>query len=106
MRVDGDVLRVAVREAREESGIELVAPVSERVFDLDVHRIPAHGGEPEHVHYDVRFLLRAAHDRVRASDESIDLRWVSDADLAALEVDESVRRMQRKWVLMERRAAC
>ena len=32
-------------------------PTAPRPFDLDAHPIPARGGEPAHVHLDVRFLL-------------------------------------------------
>lgn len=50
---DTDLARVALREAEEESGLsELV--VEPDIFDLDRHRIPARGEEPEHWHYDAR----------------------------------------------------
>jgi 8-oxo-dGTP pyrophosphatase MutT (NUDIX family) len=55
---DVSVIAAAMREAREETGVEsLVAPLGEAILDLDVHPIPAFGSEPAHVHYDVRFLL-------------------------------------------------
>ena len=48
----------ALREAREETGLELVLhPTAPRPFDLDVHEIPARGDEPRHWHLDVRYLL-------------------------------------------------
>jgi len=48
----------AVREAREETALELeLHPVAPRPFDLDVHRIPERPGEPAHFHLDVRYLL-------------------------------------------------
>src|SRR5687767_11824108 len=56
---DPDVLQVALREAREESGIVGIEPLSTEIFDVDVHLIPAKGSEPEHFHYDVRFALVA-----------------------------------------------
>lgn len=93
-----DVLEVALREAREESGIADIVPISKKTFDVDVHRIPARGGEPEHDHYDIRFLLRVSGDATfRVSDESDDLAWVSKSELPTLESDESVLRMHRKW---------
>jgi 8-oxo-dGTP pyrophosphatase MutT (NUDIX family) len=98
---DGDLLTVALREAKEESGIESIAVVTEDIFDLDVHPIPAHGGEPAHYHYDVRFLLQVTGDEIyRVTAESMDLAWFSMDELATLEVDESVRRMYRKWLLL------
>ena len=35
-----------------------------------MHGIPARGREPAHLHFDVRFLVQAEHDRFRVSDES------------------------------------
>ena len=32
---------------------------SPQPFDVDVHRIPARGGDPEHLHLDIRFLMVA-----------------------------------------------
>jgi 8-oxo-dGTP pyrophosphatase MutT (NUDIX family) len=48
----------ALREAREETGLELEPhPTAPKPFDLDVHRIPDRAGEASHWHLDVRFLL-------------------------------------------------
>jgi 8-oxo-dGTP pyrophosphatase MutT (NUDIX family) len=55
---DGSVFETALREVREETGIErLEAPRGRSILDLDVHPIPAFGDEPPHFHYDVRFLM-------------------------------------------------
>ena len=56
---DPDVRRAALREAREESGLRTLRLIAEPVYDIDVHRIPARGIEPEHDHYDLRFALEA-----------------------------------------------
>lgn len=90
-------LRVAVQEAREESGID-VTPLSAQVFDLDVHAIPARRQDPEHLHFDVRFALRVVgSDAFRVSDESLDLAWVAVERLEDYTDEESVLRMARKW---------
>jgi ADP-ribose pyrophosphatase YjhB (NUDIX family) len=48
----------ALREAREETGLELsFHPTAPRPFDLDIHEIPERPGEPAHFHLDVRYLL-------------------------------------------------
>ena len=93
---DGNTLRVAQREAEEESGLT-VNPVSKNVFDIDIHTIPARGDDPEHKHYDVRFLFEADDlAQLTMSDESNDLRWISIEDLHELTSEESVLRMARK----------
>ena len=94
---DPDTLSVALREAHEETGIEVRA-LDDAIFDLDVHPIPARPGEPTHCHFDVRFLVRAGHDRFTVSEESHSLAWVPANGLGALTCDESVLRMARKWL--------
>jgi len=102
---DPDVLAVALREATEESGLGIIRPVSAGIFDVDVHRIPAHGDSPAHHHYDIRFLLQATGDGpLRVSDESIDLGWFTPVEVPRLDTDESVLRMNRKWAARLRSA--
>jgi hypothetical protein len=94
-----DFARVALTEAEEESGLADLT-VDADIFDLDAHDIPEHKGVPTHVHYDVRFVVRAggSEDFV-VSDESHALAWrgiaglVDDAD-----ADPSLRRMAVKWL--------
>ena len=94
-----DFARVALTEAEEESGLtDLV--VDAGVFDLDAHDIPEHKGVPAHVHYDVRFVVRATgSEAFVVSDESHALAW---REIAALvddeEADPSLRRMASKWI--------
>lgn len=95
---DPDTLRVALREATEESGIEGITPVSPAIYDVDVHLIPAHPtGGPAHLHYDVRYLLRAPHERFVISHESKALAWFSARELGELcpPTDDSVLRLAK-----------
>lgn len=94
---DPDVLAVALKEAREESGLDDFEVLRAGIFDLDIHPIPARKSDPEHLHYDVRYLLRAtgATDYV-VSDESHDLRWVPLDEVASLTTEDSMTRMVRK----------
>ncbi len=96
---DTDLARVALREAEEESGVCGLV-VEPDIFDLDRHRIPARGHEPEHWHYDVRFVVRATRDEnFRVGEESLDLAWRSIRDLVTdNSIDASIRRMARRWL--------
>ena len=95
---DPEILEVALREAREESGIDAIQPIFNEIFDLDIHPIPARGNEPLHDHYDVRFAVQViGSDAYTVSDESNDLSWVSIDQLANKTQEESMLRMQRKW---------
>jgi len=96
---DGDpqTLRVAVREAQEESGLR-VRPLTEQIFDLDIHEIPARRVDPAHFHFDVRFALQTVGgDRFSVSDESLDLAWVPIGELETYTDEWSVLRMAEKW---------
>ncbi|MEV6909994.1 NUDIX hydrolase [Amycolatopsis sp. NPDC051071] len=71
---DATLAEAALREAREESGIEdlVIDPVP---VHLDVHPITCSLGVPTR-HFDVRFVVRAPRDAQPVqSDESDDLRW-------------------------------
>jgi 8-oxo-dGTP pyrophosphatase MutT (NUDIX family) len=94
---EADVAVVALREAREETALRSLRLGGREIFDVDVHEIPSRGSEPSHLHYDVRFLLRA--DRAEApvpSDESHDARWLRLEDARRLASEESIERMIRK----------
>lgn len=58
-----DLLSVALREAREETGIAHVRPVSPEIFSLEVLTVDGHEkrGEyvPSHLHMNVTYLLEA-----------------------------------------------
>ena len=96
---DPDTLAVALREAEEESGLKDIVPVSTEIFDVDVHTVPARKQEPEHFHYDIRFLFEADPDApLTISSESKDLAWVPLADIGKYTAEESMLRMVRKLI--------
>jgi len=102
-----DVAEVALREVREESGLQdldLVC-VTENLMplDVDVHGIPARTDasgrivEDAHEHHDIRFLIVAAAGQgLVLSDESHDVRWFTHAEVFEATNEESVLRMLRK----------
>ncbi|BCT91072.1 NUDIX hydrolase [Lysobacter helvus] len=94
-----DFARVALTEAEEESGLADLS-VEPDIFDLDAHDIPEHKGVPAHVHYDVRFVVRAGgSEAFVVSDESHALAWREiDALVDDADADPSLRRMASKWL--------
>ena len=95
---DSNVLRVAMREVAEESGIEDVEPVGDGIYDVDIHLIPERGDEPEHYHYDIRYALRTvSREDYIVSDESHDLAWIEISKLHELTDEWSMVRMAKKW---------
>lgn len=94
---DGE--RVALREAREETGIDGLAlhPSAPSPFDVDVHPIPARDDEPAHRHLDLRYLVVAPRDGAfrLAPAEARALRWFAWEELATLDLDPGLRRALR-----------
>lgn len=98
---DGDfnLARVSLRETQEESGLTRLQVIDSEIFDLDIHEIPARGIEPAHLHFDVRYLIRAdSSEELILSDESHALAWIELAKLEQYTTEESVHRMARKFV--------
>jgi 8-oxo-dGTP pyrophosphatase MutT (NUDIX family) len=90
---------VALREAREETGIEGLAlhPSARRPLDVDVHPIPARGDEPAHRHLDLRYLVVAPRDarlRRRVA-EARALRWFTWEEVATVDLDPGLGRALR-----------
>ena len=88
--------QVALREAKEETGIERLSlhPAAPRPLDVDVHDIPARGDEPAHEHLDLRYLVVAPEGAkvAPALAEMRDLRWFRWEELDALGPDPGLRR--------------
>ncbi|TCS42659.1 NUDIX hydrolase [Reinekea marinisedimentorum] len=93
---DESLLLASLREAEEETGLQGLQPVSDGIFDVDVHAIPARKGEPEHNHLDIRFWFIAGNEELTLSDESHELAWLSKAQIEQKTQEESVLRMVRK----------
>ncbi len=116
---DSDLSRVALTECREESGYSQVEflDYGQRMFSLegniplpfdwDIHLIPARKDEPEHLHYDVRFLVvtnQPEKDLV-ISAESKDLRWIGLDEASKLTQEESMQRQFAKLRLVRKALA-
>lgn len=94
-----DLVDVALREAYEESGLKQLE-VAGDIFDIDVHPIPARKDEPEHLHWDVRFVVtNLGSETFDISDESNDLAWIDITTIPNNPLyDDSVQRMAKKWL--------
>ncbi|MGL6290950.1 MAG: NUDIX hydrolase [Silanimonas sp.] len=98
---DTDLARVALREAEEETGLRGLV-VEPAIFDLDRHGIPARGAEPEHRHWDVRYVARCTSDEAPSiNSESKAFAWRRIDELACDEsLDSSIRRMAARWLTL------
>ena len=101
---DGEqnLLNVAIREAKEESGINKFSVLDEQVFDMDIHRVFGRKNEPSHLHYDVRFIFEAnpKKENIVVSSESFGVEWISIDKISKLNSEMSIERMIKKTQLL------
>ena len=78
---DPDLLKVAIKEVKEETGIGIVQPVLKEIFMIDAIYVMNHikRGQyvPDHLHLNVAFLLEASEDQalVIKPDENQGVSW-------------------------------
>jgi hypothetical protein len=108
---------VALREAKEESGLENLCFVDSGKqkkffeeflkyqtlkvpFDIDIHKVFQKNKKSMHKHYDLRYVLMAnCLDQVQVSSESLDLRWITFRDILHFTHEKSVLRQIEKLQL-------
>ncbi|WP_420436161.1 NUDIX hydrolase [Candidatus Poriferisocius sp.] len=89
---DANLAAVALREATEETGIYGLR-IWPQPLHLDIHEVDP-PGEDTHLHYDVRFLVRAPADaKPKPNHESRDMRWVPLDALTELTSDPGLFRL-------------
>jgi 8-oxo-dGTP pyrophosphatase MutT (NUDIX family) len=96
----------ALREGREESGLRDLHLLSDGIFDVDVHGIPAAKGEPDHFHYDVRYVAQTRKPGSIAMDaaESNELAWVElDRAIELMNEEASTRAITKIRTLLAAR---
>lgn len=90
-----DLLKVALKEAREETGAEHIRPISEDICSLEILTVDGHEkrGEyvPSHLHMNVTFLLEA--------DESDTLKVCPEENSAVawFSLEEALEKSTEPW---------
>jgi len=92
---DGCLVDTVVREVQEEVGL-LLPKSAAQLFDVDVHEIPAVGDDPQHLHFDFRFLFRCKQSSVQAASDATDARWFPLSEAAKLSRNEGMKRLFKK----------
>ena len=79
---DDDLLYVAIKEAKEETGIKNISPVTKDILSLDVLTVDGHVKRGQyvssHLHLSVAYLLEASEDDVLRikEDENSGVKWL------------------------------
>lgn len=90
-----DLLKVALKEAREETGAEHIKPVSEDIYSLEILTVNGHEkrGEyvPSHLHLNVTYLLEADEDDALkvCPEENSAVAWYS--------LEEALQKSTEPW---------
>lgn len=100
-----DLARVALRELKEETGVENAVLVSEDIFSLEILTVDGHMKKgkyvPSHLHFNITFLAEADESQVLVvnEEENTGVKWFSFEE--ALEVSSEpwmVERVYRKLI--------
>ena len=92
---DEDLLRVAIKEVKEESGLEHVHPLKEDIFSLEILTVDGHYKNDEyvssHLHMNLTYLLEGNQEETiqNKQDENSDVGWFL--------VDEAISKSSEEW---------
>lgn len=84
---ESDMFSVALREAKEETGLNNIRALSEEIFSLEVFAVPAHIRRGEfvssHLHLNCGFLLEVGENEVFRikPDENSGIRWADFSEI-------------------------
>ena len=92
---ESDPLAVALREAREETGLTDLAPWPDaELWQVAIVSVPANSKEPAHEHADVRFIFATAEpDAARPESPGAPLRWLPVRDAVDATSEANLRDM-------------
>ncbi|HHZ11474.1 MAG TPA: NUDIX hydrolase [Acholeplasmataceae bacterium] len=92
-----DLLAVALREAKEETGCRNVRPILEDIYSLECLTVDGHQKNgvyvPSHLHLNVTYLLEADEEEelVPKDDENLGVKWFT--------LEESVSVPSERWMV-------
>lgn len=100
---DGDLLHVAIKEAKEETGIKNVKALDNKIFSLDVLTVQAHIKKGKnissHLHLSVAYLLEAdENDELTIKeDENSGVQWIPIDEISKYSTEENMIKLYEKF---------
>ena len=90
-----DLLQVALKEAREETGLQHIRPVTEEIFSLEILTVDGHEKKgvyvPSHLHLNVTYLLEAREE------EALSICPEENSGVAWFSLEEALEKSTEPW---------
>lgn len=99
---DANLLNVALKEAKEETGISNLKVISEEIFGLQILTVDSHikRGEyiPSHLHLDCCFLFEADENETLSikADENSGVKWILIDEVLNYSTEEKMKKIYVK----------
>lgn len=106
---DSNLLNVAIREVKEETGVKNVKPISDNIFSLEIICVNGHIKKGKyvssHVHLNVTYLLEADEDEELKikEDENSGVKWVDIDKVIDLVNEEWMKGIYKKLMEKQKR---
>lgn len=94
---EADLLSVALKEAREETGIEHLRSISEKPFSVEILTVNGHEKRgkyvPSHLHYNVTYLVEADES------DSLQVKPDENSGVAWFTFEDALRASTEPWMV-------
>ncbi|MGL5693849.1 MAG: NUDIX hydrolase, partial [Peptostreptococcaceae bacterium] len=100
---DSDLLKVAIKEASEETGIKNIKPINEEILSLDVLTVDGHVKKEKyissHLHLSVAYLLEGdENDKLIVNeDETNGVKWIPINDVSLYSTEPYMIKVYEKF---------
>lgn len=92
---DSNLLNVAIKEAKEETGITNIYPLSKNIYSLEILAVDGHIKKNEyvnsHLHLNITYLLCAS------SNDELKIKPDENSNVSWFNIDEVVDKSSEKW---------
>lgn len=101
---DEDLLFVAIKEVKEETGVKNISPVSENILSLDILPVVSHMRKGEyvapHLHISVAYLIEADENEplVVKPDENSGVKWIPVEEIDAYSNEPHMKKIYKKII--------
>ncbi len=92
---DSNLLNVAIKEAKEETGITNIYPLSKDIYSLEILTVDGHIKKNEyvnsHLHLNITYLLCAS------SNDELKIKPDENSNVSWFNIDEAIEKSSEKW---------